>query len=646
MYNAKQHPIWFRREPTTFTVFKKSCENAFMSVVELDARVSGNPQPLTEEELEFWISESDIARSKEFYAPDKETAKQCVSRVSANFVDVYLNNPNPNEVPLRRKTKFCLVLNNFALHKPVRNSVFNAIKNLSGIFEDSMKKEGTMPFDSELGRMSEHVLVLLMRVCQYKLKAAQVHEFAESNTQFAVQLLLAILLKEPPYEFELRCNCISGLLGFTQPQAFFSADQAVEVHSCEGFTGKIDFTLNLMLRLQSVQVVNDVLMPQLLDSNTVPSIVHVAMCNMMRCIMNIFQFCSQGATQWRQHVLLSTTLVDGAVAIYIQSQTNALQSLLEMTTANNAVPNDLVQGISLALKFCGFATFHMGRHGRCVRPLCGFIYDLLQLSIRSVVFNPQLSGLMLTLFTNLFHFLCNVDALAGDDGVVEDVSELIPELTSENLKQSIQSFLTKEVASCGGPFLDAWHTKFISVDTDALVSQECVTFQLIDSYFTAHKVGSATQQPTTTSQALPSEKRLLGDMPSLTAPAQQEKKKKKKVAVEHAGAVELGQQISLKHQSSVSVVNNASSVPKEFLCALSGNTMKNPVYSPYGHTFDRETIDMWIRQQGSVCPITGKPLSMEQLQPHKQLQQQIMQAVIQQSMSDFNQEEAADLYDF
>jgi hypothetical protein len=613
-----------------------------MSIVELDARIAGNPAPLSEEELEYWIAESDIARSKEFYAPDKETAKQCVGRVSSNFVDIYLNNANPAEVPLRRKTKFCLVLNNFALHKPVRNSVFNAIKNLSGIFEDSMKKEGTMPFDSELGRMSEHVLVLLMRVCQYKLKAAQVHEFAENNTQFAVQLLLAILLKEPPYEFELRCNCISGLLGFTQPQAFFSADQAVEVHSCEGFTSKIDFTLNLMLRLQSVQVVNDVLLPQLLDSNTVPSIVHVALCNMMRCIMNIFQFCSQGATQWRQHVLLSTTLVDGAVAIYIQSQTNALQSLLELTTANNAVPNDMVQGIALALKFCSFATFHMGRHGRCVRPLCGFIYDLLQLSIRSVVYNPQLSGLMLTVFTNLFHFLCNVDALAGDDGVVEDVSELIPELTSENLKQAIQAFLAKEVASCGAPFLDAWHNKFISVDTDALVSQECVTFQLIDNYYTALKVGSAAAaQPATPA---PSEKRLLGEMPSLSAPAQQEKKKKKKVAVEHAGTVELGQQISVK-SSIVSSANNAS-VPKEFLCALSGNTMKNPVYSPYGHTFDRETIELWIKQQGSVCPITGKPLSLDQLLPHKQLQQQIMTAVIQQSMADFNQEEAADLYDF
>lgn len=615
-----------------------------MSIIDLDARVSGNPAPLTEEELEFWISESDVARAKEFYGGDKEASKEAVKRVASNFVDVYLNNANPNEVPLRRKTKFCLVLNNFALHKPVRNMVFHAIKNLSGIFEDSMKKEGTMPFDSELGRMSEHVLVLLMRVCQYKLKASQVHEFAEQNTQFAVQLLLAILLKEPPYEFELRCNCISGLLGFTQPQAFFSADQAVEVHSCEGFTSKVDFSLNLMLRLQAVQVVNDVLMPQLLESNTVPGVVHVAVCNMMKCIMNVFHFSSQGATQWRQHVLLSTTFVDGAVAIYIQSQANTLQSLISIPTANASIPNDLVQGIALALKFCSFATFHMGRHGRCVRPLCGFIHDLLQLSIRSVVYNPQLSGLMLNLFTYLFHFLCNVDALAGDDGVVEDISELIPELSSENLKQSVQEFLQREVASCGGPFLDAWHAKFFSVDTDALVAQECVTFQMIDGFFNALKSsGGASPQgaPVATSGAPEAEKRLLGDMPSLSNVAN-EKKKKKKVAVDKAGAVELGQYISVKKPNAAT---NAT-VPPQFLCALSGNTMKNPVISPYGHTFDRETIEMWIRQQGSVCPITGKPLSLDQLQVNKQLQQEIMQVVIQQSMSSYNQEDAADLYDF
>eukprot|EP00331_Platyophrya_macrostoma_P014543 CAMPEP_0176416634 /NCGR_PEP_ID=MMETSP0127-20121128/6452_1 /TAXON_ID=938130 /ORGANISM="Platyophrya macrostoma, Strain WH" /LENGTH=609 /DNA_ID=CAMNT_0017796725 /DNA_START=42 /DNA_END=1871 /DNA_ORIENTATION=+ len=609
-----------------------------MSLVDFYNRVVGAAGALTEEELEYWIAESDISRVKDFYNCDKEQAKELVKTISANFVDVYLNNANANEVPLRRKTKFCLILNNFALHKPVRNSVFNAIKNLSGIFEESMKREGTMPFDSELGRMSEHVLVLLMRVCQYKLKAAQVHEFAEQNTQFAVQLLLAILLKEPPYEFELRCNCISGLLGFTQPQAFFSADAAVEVQSCEGFTQKVDFSLNLLLRLQAVQVVNDVLLPQLLESNTVPSIVHVAVCNMMRCIMNIFSFCSQGATQWRQHILLSTTFLDGVTTIYLQSQVNSLQSLLAIATAGTCpVPNDLVQGVALALKFCGFATFHMGRHGRCVRPLCGFIHDLLQLSIRNIVYNPQMSGLILNVYTNLLHFLCNVDALAGDDGVVEDISELIPELTSENLKQSILGFLTREVAPCGAAFADAWHRKFFSVDTDALVAQENVTFQLIDGFFQTIK----SSVPTAAPEAPSSDKRsLLGEIPSLTK-ASQDKKKKKKVAVEEAATVELGQAIQVKKSAATN-----SSVPPEFLCALSGNMMKNPMLSPYGQVFDRETIEMWLKQQGPVCPITGKPLSMDQLQVHKPLQQQIMQVVIQQSMQNYNQEDAADLYDF
>ena len=67
-----------------------------------------------------------------------------------------------------------------------------------------MKVEGTMPFDAELGRMSEHMLVLLCRVQHYKVRAPDVLDFADGNVQFAVQLLLAILLKEPPYEFELR----------------------------------------------------------------------------------------------------------------------------------------------------------------------------------------------------------------------------------------------------------------------------------------------------------------------------------------------------------------------------------------------------------------------------------------------------------
>ncbi|RNC59654.1 U-box domain protein [Trypanosoma cruzi] len=177
--------------------------------------------PLRVDEMTFWSRESDIGRAKVFYGPSLEEAKRCAQRISDKLVTKYLNNPNTNEVPLDHKSRVCLILNNLALHKPIRGCIFDVLDKLEGIFEESIKEDGTLPFNPDLGRMTEHVAVLLMRVTGYKLKAVNVLEFTDGNAQFSVQLMLAILLKEPAYEFGLRGNCITIILGFTQPQAFF-----------------------------------------------------------------------------------------------------------------------------------------------------------------------------------------------------------------------------------------------------------------------------------------------------------------------------------------------------------------------------------------------------------------------------------------
>lgn len=598
---------------------------------------------ISEPELESLIAASDVMNHKVFLSGDG--VKEAVRYISTVFVEQFFNNPDPNQVPIRRKTKFVLVLNNFALNKGLRSTVLNALKNMDSIFEESMKKEGTMPFDSELGRMSEHVLVLLMRVCNYKLKAAQVHEFAENNTQFAVQLLLAILLKEPPYEFELRCNCISGLLGFTQPQAFFQVTDKIELQECGKFNEKVDFISNLMLRLSAVHVVNDVLATNLLEFPTVQPVCHLACVNIMRCIMNIFQFVSQGATQWRQHVLLSTNFIDATAILYVQNQTRTLESALTVNLTGRApsVAPDLLPGIGLALKFMAFGTFHMGRHAACLRPLCTFFYDMLQLPVHLCFVDDKLTTQLVGMYTQLFHFMANIDALAGDSGITEDPSDLIPELQSQSLKKSIADFIKAELAVAGQQTIAKFHTKFATVENDALVAHDCRTFQDIDAIFQAALAAAAPAAPAPApaapvAQPAEPKKSLLGDMPALGKPKNEPKQA---VAQE---PVQIQQSFVAPKPSAAAAPSAASN--SRVVCALNGHTLKVPVDSPYGHTFEKETIEQWIRQQGPVCPITGKPLRIEDLKPNKTLQNEIMQLVVQQSMSAVNQEDDMDLYDF
>jgi hypothetical protein len=588
--------------------------------------------PLDDGFLEQLLAASDAANHKQFFSDS--SSKEAVKEASEVFVTKYFNHPDPNVVPIRRKTKFVLVLNNFALQKNMRTAVFDALKNMDSIFEESMKKEGAMPFDSELGRMSEHVLVLLMRVCNYKLKAAQVHEFAEFNTQFAVQLLLAILLKEPPYEFELRANCISGLLGFTQPQAFFVATDKIELQSCEKFNDKVTFIANLMTRLQAVSVVNEVITQNMIESPTVSKVNHLAICNMMRCIMNIFQFVKSGATQWRQHILLSTSFADNAVLLYLQLQTKALEQQLASGLATGRTPvlaPELVAGITLALKFLAFSTFHMGNHAKCLRPLCAFAHDLLQSPVRLAIKGDERASLQFAqMYAQLFHLLANMDALSNDDGVVVSAEDLLPELSASSLRNTVRGFLKAEVTDSGA--LPIFRRKFSTIDADALVAQDCISFQAIDSVFAELQAASPTSVAPAASSASDS-KTLLGDVPSIS--------KTKKDAAPAQAPVEIKQNFVAPKKPAA-----ASGDFSKYACALNGHTMKVPVTSPYGHTFEKETIEQWLKQQGPVCPITGKSLHVEDLKPNKELQNEIMQQIISQSFANVNQEDEMDLYDF
>ena len=42
--------------------------------------------------------------------------------------------------------------------------------------------------------------------------------------------------------------------------------------------------------------------------------------------------------------------------------------------------------------------------------------------------------------------------------------------------------------------------------------------------------------------------------------------------------------------------------------------MSDPAKTPYGkHRFERAAIEQWIQTQGNVCPVTGLPLSANQI---------------------------------
>ena len=51
--------------------------------------------------------------------------------------------------------------------------------------------------------------------------------------------------------------------------------------------------------------------------------------------------------------------------------------------------------------------------------------------------------------------------------------------------------------------------------------------------------------------------------------------------------------------------------------------MTQPVRSPYGHVFEKQTIEAWLQQNGEKCPMTGKPLTSADLELDVEMRKEI-----------------------
>uniref|UniRef100_A0A0A9YS71 Phosphate transporter PHO1 n=1 Tax=Lygus hesperus TaxID=30085 RepID=A0A0A9YS71_LYGHE len=179
--------------------------------------------------------------------------------------------------------------------------------------------------------------------------------------------------------------------------------------------------LQLMLRLKAIQVISDVLIVAMEDKDEDIATIISGFTDTMQMVLNIYKFASSSGTQWRQHILLSTTFLDGATTALIQTLLLALQCSME---EKQNIPGALLYGLNLSFKFGTITSYHLGKAGNELRGYCTFFHDAFLLSIKSIVNNAHLSGQFMVLYVNLLHFMCNVDALS-DDSVLSNV-DLLP----------------------------------------------------------------------------------------------------------------------------------------------------------------------------------------------------------------------------
>jgi len=67
--------------------------------------------------------------------------------------------------------------------------------------------------------------------------------------------------------------------------------------------------------------------------------------------------------------------------------------------------------------------------------------------------------------------------------------------------------------------------------------------------------------------------------------------------------------------------------PEDLRCAIDGKLLGVPLRSPYGHSFERDTLEQWIRSCGSVCPITGQALRLEDCEEDAETERKVFEWV-------------------
>lgn len=147
--------------------------------------------------------------------------------------------------------------------------------------------------------------------------------------------------------------------------------------------------------------------------------------------------------------------------------------------------------------------------------------------------------------------------------------------------------------------------------------------------------------------------RLLGDLPSL-GPDKTTQKKNVEIAlsmnlVENAAkAPKMNIKAESKEtRSSGSDAKADPSIPKEFLCAINGHVMKEPMKcKSSGLVYEAATILLWIKTNGSVCPVTHSHMEKADLVHDDELRNKIKRYHIQQTSQRSAMSYEDDLYDF
>jgi hypothetical protein len=409
---------------------------------------------------------------------------------------------------------------------------------------------------------------------------------------------------------------------------------------------------------------------------------HRALMSMQAFLHNLHNFANQVYLPlFRQHLLIESRLTQDLILPYLHSCCREAQQFSMQHKSGDSRGSDMLteeklvmQGISSSLKTIVIATFRCSRYSHAVEIFWTLNPTYLLLEKCTNFIQRHEAVLALLVFFNV-----NLGTL--DTGTTEGVPELLEENKPAGILLAIgkvfarmdekqqkrvmalvegagQLPLSRDVKS----YLVALHllnTLYNGEDSGAAMKCDEA---LVERVLSEIDNGGADWYPDDTqiddddegkddgeeskggeseskSSAEDDEKkekyRLLGDLPTLggggkdalTLPPKRKKKKKSRRSKNEAN---LASPMAPESPGGAHAPLPGN-VPTDYVCAINGHVMKEPVRASSGKVYEKTTLELWVNRNGSVCPITGEPLTGE-IEIDKELQTAIMRWHITQAM--------------
>eukprot|EP01063_Lacrimia_lanifica_P034786 TRINITY_DN6516_c0_g6_i1.p1 TRINITY_DN6516_c0_g6~~TRINITY_DN6516_c0_g6_i1.p1 ORF type:complete len:662 (+),score=240.79 TRINITY_DN6516_c0_g6_i1:152-2137(+) len=601
----------------------------------------------------------------------------------------------------KNKLAALATLTNFAKHKIARDELYKALKNIDTMFEETLreKAESAESFGTALGKLHSTMLVFMMRVFGYHVRGAELFEYANNKMSFALDLLVEVF-KVPTYEPELTANCCTALLDMCTPTKGATED-------VRQFQARIELIIDNVMKHNIIAVASTAIKDHLKKTETSGGImgnaIHASINALVKTILNLYTYSSQGTTAsaLRQSLLVWTDLISQTLVGYMNLSVREIERCLdtELATFKHPILPILPHGILTALKCMAFGTFHLGHHAKnklliyLLRSTNSFFASLFALPIQEFIVNH------LDLYAVLLHYNVNIDSLAGEHSIPDDIvipeacksaahlrsiSQLLSALPREDIEALWRTLATNSMsiplARDNLSFDLLAHLVDESIAREGVVGSPPDTIlklncdQLDEVALALDKRMEALEQDNPevaplrkeVKEAKEKEKetpkenlRLLGDLPTLGPPGSAAAAAPPSAVavpaspsspddIDTSTAIPaLRVQPSKAQEVWATAGQGAGDVPKEFLCAINGHLLRHPVTAPSGHTFEKETIDIWLTKVGSTNPLTGETLKAEDLKPDEALEVRILNWHIDKnSAANANTEEEDDMYAF